>query len=246
MKDEIEKISFSDENWETPKSNLNSAKEYCDCCLINENSGPSSEWVKDKCHLPVRKTPGGPIFRAALRNASARLSQTNASAESKAKAKKRLISLMHSAGIETSMDKSEDEVDTDCQTTILKYDEEKRLVYAVAYPLMPKGKSDTQNDRIEADELEKASHNWLVKSRKYDLHHKELNVPSDSAVVVESYIAPVDINYPLLDGNTKLITKGSWVVVTHFPDLEMWQKIRNKEFGAYSIRGKAKRISITK
>lgn len=97
MKVVLLKAAFAEGEWSTPESNL-SPEQYCSVCLMDWNSG--GEKVKQKCALPIRKRPGGPIFKAALRNASSRISQVKgAPAEVKARAAKRLSSLKKQAGI---------------------------------------------------------------------------------------------------------------------------------------------------
>ena len=97
------KEKFTNASWSTPESDL-SASAYCSVCLMNWNSS-GEEKVKSKCALPIRKEPGGPIYKAALRNAASRISQVKgAPAEEKAKAKKRLASLKKQAGIGTDTD----------------------------------------------------------------------------------------------------------------------------------------------
>lgn len=92
-------MPFSNEPWATPESDLE-AGDFCAVCLIDTNEG-GQEKVKGKCYLPVRKTPGGPYNRAALRNAAARLPQVKGvSAEEKKKAARKLVRLMREAEME--------------------------------------------------------------------------------------------------------------------------------------------------
>jgi len=93
---------FASGSWSTPESNL-SPGDFCRCCLIDTNAA-GEEKVKAKCKLPVRSTPGGPVNKAALRNAAARIFGTQAPPDAKSKAARRLVSLMRSAGIEVTSD----------------------------------------------------------------------------------------------------------------------------------------------
>ena len=124
--------------------------------------------------------------------------------------------------------------------TIHKADSEKRLSYGVAYPAKPLGWHDSQNDYMTPEEITKAAHHYMINSRAYDMHHVKLDVTNDEAVVVESYIAPVDFTV-----NDHVITKGSWVVVTHYPDIQVWERVKKGEFAAYSISGVGKRAKLT-
>jgi len=53
--------------------------------------------TKAKCKLPVRKRPGAPYNKAALRNAAARLSSTQIPASERRKAARKLVRLMREA-----------------------------------------------------------------------------------------------------------------------------------------------------
>jgi len=88
--------TYSDEAWSSPESDLD-VGDFCRVCLIDYNEG---EKVKARCKLPIRKTPGGPINKAALRNAAGRIFQmTGVPAEAKRRAAKTLVGYMRSAGI---------------------------------------------------------------------------------------------------------------------------------------------------
>ncbi len=229
---QVQKATYSDESWATPSSDLDT-NSYCSVCLVDENLA-GAEKIKAKCHLPVRKIPGGPINKAALRNASARLEQTQMSAASKATAKRKLARLMAQAGIESSLNKE----DIAIEANIIKADNERQVAYGIAYPAMPLGWKDTQSDWANLDTIERMAHTFMLKSRRYDIQHQRDASPTE-AVVVESYLAPVDFEM-----NGYKVTKGSWVVATHFPDAASWQMVKSGKVNAYSIRGRGKRTPI--
>ncbi|HLY30706.1 MAG TPA: hypothetical protein VKQ36_06735 [Ktedonobacterales bacterium] len=64
--------NISTRPWDGGAENYSDAGAYCDACLVNENDGPRSGWVKAKCHLPVQE-PGGDYNRTALGSAAAAL-----------------------------------------------------------------------------------------------------------------------------------------------------------------------------
>jgi hypothetical protein len=72
---------------------------YCQCCLIDLNSG--GEKVKDQCKLPVRATPGGPYNVNAMSAAAAALAGArggvNAPAAKKKSVARRLVRLYREA-----------------------------------------------------------------------------------------------------------------------------------------------------
>ena len=90
--------TFTDEPWSTPESDLD-ASDFCAVCLIDTND-PGADKIKAKCKLPVRRRRGGPIYRAALRNAAARLFQLKGvPPKEKRKAARKLVRLMRQAKI---------------------------------------------------------------------------------------------------------------------------------------------------
>lgn len=63
---------LSSKPWDGGAEQYPDAGAYCDACLVNENSGPRTGWVKGECHLPV-KEPSGAYNRTALGAAAAAL-----------------------------------------------------------------------------------------------------------------------------------------------------------------------------
>ena len=241
--------AYSDESWSSPESTL-SAEDFCRVCLLDANPAGEPK-IKAKCHLPVRKTPGGPINRAALRNAKARLNQVQGvSGADKAKALARLNRLMEDAGMTVSKNNNvtDDHNVTDnagennnvtYDADIFKADEEKHVVYGVAYPVFPEGQADTQNDYILPEEIERMAWDFMIKSRTMDYQHK-FPIDQSKAIPVESYIAPCD-----LEINGYRVAKGSWIVATKIFDDNLWNEIKKGHISSYSIRGRGKRKRVT-
>lgn len=89
--------TFASGTWSSPESKLDVGA-FCRVCLIDTNTDTPK--VKAKCKLPIRSTPGGPINKAALRNAAGRIFQmTGVPADKKRKAARSLVGYMRSAGI---------------------------------------------------------------------------------------------------------------------------------------------------
>lgn len=89
---------FTDQAWDGAASRYATTADYCDACLINENTGDRADWVQAKCHLPVRE-PDGAYNRNAIRNALARIGQVDAASSAKAAALRRLQALKKRAKI---------------------------------------------------------------------------------------------------------------------------------------------------
>jgi len=122
-------------------------------------------------------------------------------------------------------------------TMFAKSADEEQVGYAIVYPATSEDWVDSQNDRMEIPEIEKMAHAWMSNSQNYDIQHQILDVAKSEAHIVESFIAPIDINWPLPDGSTKFVTKGSWVVATKFGPT-LWPRVKSGLLKAYSIRGK--------
>ena len=127
----------------------------------------------------------------------------------------------------------------DSEVTIFAKADEQQIAYGVSYPAKPLGWSDTQGDWVSPPQIERMAHNYLLKSRQYDINHARL-ASYDEAQIVESYIAPTDFT---LNGHA--VTKGSWVVATYFPKPEVWAAVKAGQINAYSIKGRGKRTPLT-
>jgi hypothetical protein len=113
---------------------------------------------------------------------------------------------------------------------VTKAEDEQKLVYGIVYE---PDEIDAHGDYMTAEEIEKAAHNFIAKYRQIDRQH---NFISGVGEVVESYIAPSDIEV-----GTETIKKGSWVLVTKASD-EVWEAIQKGEITGYSMAGYAKTI----
>ena len=89
--------------WSSPESDLEPGP-FCSVCLIDMNP-PGAEKTKEKCYLPIRKKPGGPIYTSAIRAAlggHGLLRVQGVSAEKKRAAAKALVRHAGAAGIEVT------------------------------------------------------------------------------------------------------------------------------------------------
>jgi len=108
---------------------------------------------------------------------------------------------------------------------ILKIDAEKRIVYGI---VLEPDTPDAQGDVISAEEIEKAAHEFLHRSRVIGRQHKEVA----KAYPVESWITPQDMEW-----NGQSIKKGTWLLGTKIEDEELWQLVKSGEINGYSIGG---------
>lgn len=121
----------------------------------------------------------------------------------------------------------------------------KQLVYGV---VLEPNSVDSQDDFMLPHHVEKTAHNYLKKairgkSSVAKLQHRVQGFKRDrpSIVPVESFIAPVDFSY---DGKD-MIKKGTWVMVMHVEDPDLWRDFLNGKYTGFSVGGSGMRQSIT-
>jgi hypothetical protein len=199
----LKKTKFTDKPWDGSQGRF-SEDEWKASTLIHGDT-------KSECKLPI-KEPDGTVNINAVRNALARLSQTEGGDKPKIKAHLERLLEEYKGGVKKSVD-------------LFKMDEEQRLVYGVV--LIP-DIEDLQNDICDKKDIQEAAHDYLVNSRLIKAQH---NAPTD-ADVVESYIAPADI--PLGNG---IVPAGSWVLVTKINSDAMWDAVKRGDIRGYSIGG---------
>ncbi len=112
--------------------------------------------------------------------------------------------------------------------------EDERLVTGVVYE---PGVVDAQGHWATAETVQKMAHGFAM---NYALQKGELGTEhtADAArrdmVVVESYIAPVDIAL-----GEQIIRKGSWVMTAFVQSDDLWSGIKKGEFTGWSLEGRA-------
>ena len=107
---------------------------------------------------------------------------------------------------------------------------------------------DSQGDFVPGPHVEKAAHNYMKKVARgrasvSKLQHRLPAFRRDkpSVVPVESFIAPVDFTYP---GSKEPVKRGSWVMVVHVEDPQIWQDVLDGHYGGFSIGGTGKRERV--
>lgn len=110
---------------------------------------------------------------------------------------------------------------------ITKSEDPQKLVYGVVYE---PGVADLHNDIMNAEEIEKAAHDFMKTAQSIDTQH---DFVAGAGELVESYIAPADFEI-----NGVSIQKGTWVIATKATD-DIWDKIQSGEITGYSMAGEA-------
>jgi hypothetical protein len=97
---------------------------------------------------------------------------------------------------------------------------------------------DSQGDIYSANEVESACHLYLENFQEVGHMHQTI-LSSDSARVVESYIAPCDFEM-----GGQAVIKGSWVIALHIINDDLWAQIKGGDLTGFSIGGWAQRVPI--
>jgi len=94
---------------------------------------------------------------------------------------------------------------------------------------------DAHGDTISAQEIEDAAHQWLAKFQNAGLMHSRL--VNEKVELYESYIAPVDFEI-----GSEQVKAGSWILVYHVLDSDLWAAIKSGELTGFSMGGFARRV----
>ncbi|MHA2856919.1 XkdF-like putative serine protease domain-containing protein [Paenibacillus lautus] len=121
------------------------------------------------------------------------------------------------------------------QVQIAKVDDSKRIVIGVVYQ---PDVEDAHGDMMDAVEIEKAAHLFMENQHTYNID-KQHDLETDKGYVVESYIAPCD-----MEMGDQTIIKGSWVAGVKVTDDETWEAIQKSEITGFSMWGVGKREEI--
>lgn len=111
---------------------------------------------------------------------------------------------------------------------------ERRLVYGIV--LEPET-TDSQGDIYSPDEIEQAAHQFMADYQNVGHMHRAL--VNDGAEIVESYIAPAD-----LEIGGQAVKAGTWILVIHVTSDTLWEQVRSGELTGLSIGGYAERTPI--
>jgi hypothetical protein len=122
----------------------------------------------------------------------------------------------------------------EAEIELVKVDVEKRLVGGIVYE---PDIVDAQGDSSSDTEIEKACHNYMIKSMTVGKMHTE-KIPKEQVALVENYIAPGNFFI-----GQEFVRKGSWVQVHKVLDDKLWQEIKDGKYTGLSMAGRAKDIS---
>lgn len=116
------------------------------------------------------------------------------------------------------------------EVPIMKANKAKQIVYGV---VLTPDEVDLQDDFIEAEEIEKTAHDFLIESRTIGVLHIR-NIKAD---LVESYIAPMDLEFDGGPYGPQVVKQGSWVIGARINDPKEWQKVVDGTYQGFSVGG---------
>jgi len=128
----------------------------------------------------------------------------------------------------------DDYFEWEAEIELVKVDVEKRLVGGIVYE---PDIIDAQGDSSSDTEIEKACHNYMIKSMTVGKMHSE-KLGKDQVALVENYIAPGNFFI-----GQEFVRKGSWVQVHKILDDGLWTDIKDGKYTGLSMAGRAKDIS---
>lgn len=120
--------------------------------------------------------------------------------------------------------------------SVVKSVDEKRFTLSVGYPADLADAAvarDGHRDFAKPEQIEKAAWSYLDSARQVGLYHADGTEGHGS--VVESYIAPVDMEF-----GEQLVRKGDWLIGIVW-DEPTWAEIKAGRINGTSMQGTAKR-----
>lgn len=114
---------------------------------------------------------------------------------------------------------------------------EERYVLGVVLEPLTEESPDAQGDIYDAATIKRAAHLYMERFQNVGLQHKEM--VSDRVILVESYIAPVQMNV-----GGVVVKAGSWVMAVRIDDDELWAQVKSGAITGFSIGGWATRTPV--
>lgn len=104
----------------------------------------------------------------------------------------------------------------------------------VTAPVLIPDREDRHGDVIPKENIEEVAYKFLADYQNIDIMHTLENI----GVPVESYLAPTDLTFDV-DGQSKEVPQGSWMLSVKVQNEEVWQAVKRGELTGFSIYGAA-------
>ncbi len=110
---------------------------------------------------------------------------------------------------------------------LAKEDEEERIILGI---VLEPNAVDSYKHTVTKEEIRKAAHDWLAYKQVRKLSHQK--VANEKMVILESYLAPVDLTF-----GKEIVKEGSWLLAMRVTDDELWKSIKEGKITGYSMGG---------
>jgi hypothetical protein len=148
--------------------------------------------------------------------------------------RERATILLKDDSLATEGSSTEDEKDVRLLVDKADKADERNIVFGV---VLEPDEVDTQKDTIKAEEIERAAHLWMARFQDRGVMHRR--VVNSKIEIYESYIAPVNLTIA-----GQKVKKGTWLLMYHVTDPELWGKIKRGEITGFSMGGFARRVKL--
>lgn len=113
-----------------------------------------------------------------------------------------------------------------CATRLAKSADEQQVIY---YLVSEPDTVDAHGHQISATEIRRALHSYMNGKREVRLEHdKEI---TGRAIVVEGFVAPMDLSEFHGEKLAEPVRAGSSIVAIHYPDEALWDRLRDEDHG---------------
>lgn len=124
---------------------------------------------------------------------------------------------------------SEKDVEKNWFVPILKASEEERTVFGI---VLEPNVTDLHKDTYDDDAVIKAAHHFMENMQNIGKNHTQ--IINGEVKILESYVAPVDMNLETPSGKVK-IKKNTWLMKVRIISEEIWQQVKKGELTGFSI-----------
>lgn len=118
-------------------------------------------------------------------------------------------------------------------------EDEVRMFGIVSKPEVP----DAEGSVISEEEIRQANDLFMRDFQTIGFMHQK--AITEKVQILQNVIAPIDIEFPLPDGTTKRIAKGTWYQELYSKDADIVSAVREGRLTGLSIGGFAKRVPIS-
>jgi len=115
---------------------------------------------------------------------------------------------------------------------------EVRMFGIVMKPDVP----DIEGDVTSVEEIIQANDLFMREFGTVGFMHKK--DVTEKVSIIQNVIAPIDFDFPIDDGGSKSIGKGTWYQELYTADAELVKRIRERKLNGLSIGGFARRVSV--